>query len=135
MDPIAEGLFIENPDPRLIGGRRKDTGRVVFPRPSGADEDLYEPILLSPRGRIWSYTVQQFRPKSPPYDGPDVFEPFILAYVELENEVIIETRIVGARIEDITIGAPVRLLLFPFESKRAGGPVKMFGFELMGEAA
>ena len=101
---IAQRLFVEEPEVRLIGGRHRVTGRIVFPCPA---QDAFDPTPLSPRGALWSYTVQRFRPKSPPYAGPEVFEPFAVGYVELPGEVIVETRIVGVPFEDLRIGLPM----------------------------
>jgi len=38
-------------------------------------------VELPPSGTLWSYTVQRFRPKSPPYRGPEPFEPYALGYI------------------------------------------------------
>src|SRR3954468_342726 len=85
--PIASGLFeVVDGAPRLIGGRRKSDGKVVFPLPEGSEAQLYEAIPLSAEGTLWSFTVQRFRPKTPPYQGADdetTFQPFALGYVEL----------------------------------------------------
>jgi uncharacterized OB-fold protein len=38
-------------------------------------------------GTLWTWTVQRFAPKSPPYVPPeDGFRPFALGYVELDGE-------------------------------------------------
>jgi uncharacterized OB-fold protein len=91
MRAIAEGLFTEEAPPRLIGGRERVSGRIVFPCPLG---DAFEPFPLARDGVLWSWTVQRFRPKTPPYAGPDAFAPWIVAYVELPGQVIVETRLV-----------------------------------------
>ena len=106
MRPIAEGLFTDESPPRLIGGRDRATGRIVFPCPKGDD---FEPYILNRHGTVWSYTIQRFRPKSPPYLGPEAFRPFPVAYVELPGEVIVEARLVDVDPEDITIGMRVEL--------------------------
>lgn len=119
--PIAEGLFRTTPSPRLLGGRRKDTGQVVFPLPRGAEAALYDTVDLADHGKLWSYTVQRFRPKSPPYAGADderSFKPFALGYVELSGQVIVETRIETDDPDALKIGMPMRLVLVPF--RRAG---------------
>src|ERR1044071_9339392 len=94
LAPIAEGLFEEiDGTPRLIGARRKSDGRMVFPAPSGPEAALYDRTPLSAEGVLWSFTVQRFRPKSPPYAGADdeaTFSPYALGYVELPGEVIVE---------------------------------------------
>ncbi|HZZ36234.1 MAG TPA: hypothetical protein VFE03_10945, partial [Caulobacteraceae bacterium] len=56
--PIAEDLFeVVAGVPHLIGGRRKDDGKVVFPRPAGPEGAHFESLRLAHEGRLWSYTV------------------------------------------------------------------------------
>ena len=98
--PIAEGLFTTDEPPCLLGGRRAD-GRVVFP--CGTADT---PVPLGRHGTVWSHTVQRFRPKSPPYSGPDAFEPFIFAYIELP-ELIVAARLTGIEPEAVHIGMAV----------------------------
>ena len=97
---VAEGLYRRADDGvRLIAGRRKADGEMKFPMPSGADAALFDPVELATEGKLWSYTVQRFRPKTPPYIGADdetTFQPFALGYVEFPGQVIVEGRIVGA---------------------------------------
>jgi uncharacterized protein len=109
--PLAPGLFVDDAandgDIRLRGGRHRESGRIVFPFP--ASGDAYEPIALAREGALWSFTVQRFRPKSPPYAGPEDFEPYAVGYVELPGEVIVESRLVGIAFDDLRIGLPLRL--------------------------
>ncbi|WP_395396725.1 OB-fold domain-containing protein [Novosphingobium sp. BL-8A] len=107
MRAIAEGLFTDETPPRLLGGRERQTGRVVFPCPAG---DSCDPVPLSREGTLWSYTVQRYRPKTPPYAGPEAFTPWIVAYVELPGEVIVEARLVDVDFGAVEIGMPVRLV-------------------------
>lgn len=122
--PIAEGLieFVDG-EPHLLGGRRRSDGRMVFPLPHGPESQLFEPVRLSPDGCLWSYTVQRFRPKSPPYAGDDdehSFKPFALGYVELKGEVIVESRLEVDDFADLEIGMPMRLGVTPFRRDSDG---------------
>lgn len=112
MDAIAQGLFTPENPPRLIGGRDRETGRIVFPCPAS---DRFEAVTLSRNGTLWSYTIQRFRPKSPPYAGTDAFAPFPIAYVELPGEVIVEARLTDVEFDDIAIGMAVEFAPAPFE--------------------
>jgi uncharacterized protein len=105
MRAIAEGLFTDETPPRLVGGRDRETGRIVFPCPAGPG---YEPVALGSHGTLWSYTVQRYRPKSPPYAGPEAFRPWVIAYVELPGEVIVEAWLVDVEPQDVSIGMAVR---------------------------
>ena len=115
---IAPDVFdMVDGSPRLIGARRKADGAIVFPAPSGAEASLYERIQLSDRGTLWSYTVQRFRPKSPPYAGDDderSFKPYAVGYIELPGEVVVESRIEVGDFARLRIGMKMRLALQRF---------------------
>lgn len=129
--PIAANLMETGPDGlRLIGGRNRTTGRIVFPLPQGAESAQYEPLTLAPRGTLWSFTVQRFRPKSPPYTGAGddrSFKPFALGYVELPGQVIVETRIVVDDPAHLKIGMNMELTAENF-ARAEGGDVLTYAF-------
>lgn len=122
--PVAEGVFVERADgPRMIAGRRKTDGEIRFPMPSGPDAALYDAIEVTGEGRLWSYTMQRFRPKTPPYIGADdekTFRPFALGYVEFPGQVIIEGRILVDDIADLKIGQPMRVVIETFQTSSRG---------------
>ena len=117
LTPIAAGLWTTGADPQLIGGRRKRDGEIVFPLPGGDAAADYDAVPLSRSGTLWSWTIQSFRPKSPPYTGPDEFTPFALGYVELPGEVIVEARL--TRTTALTIGMAMRLEIIPLDAARS----------------
>lgn len=127
--PIADGILTDEQPPRLIGGRDRETGRIVFPMPDGGDADRFDPVPLSRDGTIWSWTVQRFAPKSPPYVGRTPFEPFALAYVELPGEVIVESRLTGFDFDDLDCGLPVTLTTTSFGTASDGAVLTTFAFE------
>ena len=130
MRPIAEGLFRTDP-PRLIGGRAKADGRVVFPMPTGVEAERYEPVELPADGTLWSFTVQRFRPKSPPYAGHDderSFQPFALGYVQLGDQVIVESRLEVDDFDRLRVGLPMTLALSPFRTAPDGAEVLSYVF-------
>lgn len=135
--PLAEGLVTDEPQPRLIGGRHRTSGRTVFPMPAGSEGQNFEPVALSPTGTLWSWTVQRFRPKTPPYAGPEAFEPFAVGYVQLPGEVIVESRLTGIAFDDIAVGMPLRLSVVPFAADPDGTTVTTFAFgpDTAGESA
>ncbi len=116
--PVAEGLWTDEAAPRLIGGRNARTGEIVFPMPHGDAAQHFAPVPLSRTGTLWSWTSQDFRPKSPPYAGPEDFTPFLIGYVELPGEVIVETRIEGAALSDLRLGMAMELMLIEFAPGR-----------------
>lgn len=127
LRPIAADLWVTDPDTqgaRLVGGRSAD-GRIRFPLPVGQAGRDFEPVPLSSQGTLWSWTVQNFEPKRPPYEGPIPFVPYMVGYVELPGEVIIASRIVD--INTPRIGMELRLVIVPFDAERstfAFGPVR-----------
>jgi uncharacterized protein len=121
--PVAEGLIAGTAaEPRLIGSQCNACATVTFPRqgscPRCTSEDVRE-RLLSPRGTLWTWTVQCFAPKSPPYAGGADFEPYAVGYVELPGEVRVETRLTDVDPEELAIGQPMELTLIP--APRASG--------------
>ncbi|MFA7585574.1 MAG: OB-fold domain-containing protein [Novosphingobium sp.] len=131
MRAIAEGLFTDDKPPRLVGGRDKTSGRIVFPCPPGSD---FDPVALGSEGTLWSFTIQRFRPKSPPYAGPEDFQPWAVGYVELPGETIVESRIVNVDFDALSIGMPLELTFIPLDPA-ASEPVMIYAFQPKGAAA
>ena len=121
LAPIAQDLWTGGNVPRLIGGKLP-SGEIVFPMPTGEAAAGAEPYPLSRRGTLWSWTSQDFRPKSPyegPSEGPHDFKPYLLGYIELPGEVIVESYIVDAVLADLKLGMAMELTLTPFDTTRA----------------
>jgi uncharacterized OB-fold protein len=123
--PIAAGLFKTTPELRLIGGRDRQSGRLLFPPPG--DAKSFEPVDLPNRGLLWSYTVQRFAPKSPPYRGEEPFADYAVGYVELPGALIVESRLVDVAFDRLRVGMPMELTTFTLRSDERGG-ILMFAF-------
>ena len=114
----VDDLIAGTPDaPRLIGSECRVCGVVAFPAQSSCaactSSDVTE-RRLARRGTLWTWTIQCFAPKSPPYAGdPDEFEPYGVGYVELAGEVRVEARLTEADPERLRIGMPMELVLMP----------------------
>jgi uncharacterized OB-fold protein len=67
---------------------------------------------------VSSYRAVAFQPKEP-FEGPEPFQPYLLGYVELPGEVIVETRIVDCVLEDLKLGMPMEFVVAPFDATRA----------------
>lgn len=121
LEPIAEDLWTDEAEPRLIGGKLP-SGEIVFPMPTGDAAKGVERYPLSRHGKLWSWTSQDFLPKSP-YEGPATspadFKPFLLGYIELPGEVIVESYITGATLADLTLGMGMEFTIIPFDATRA----------------
>ena len=137
--PIAEGVFTwPSDEPRLIGSRCGACEIVTFPRqdscPRCGTTEMAE-HLLSRRGRLWAWTTQEFPPPAPPYAGPTgtAFVPYGVGYVELANEVKVETRLTTT--DGLTIGMAMELVLVPFRTDDDGNEVVTFAFRPVEEGA
>lgn len=117
QQPIAPNIWSEGPTPQLLGGR-DTSGNIVFPIPEGDAGNKMEVVKLSPTGTLWSFTRQDFKPK-PPYDGPEEFVPFLLGYIELPGQVIVESHIVETTLEELKIGMQMELVITPFDESRS----------------
>ena len=123
---MTDGLFTAGPRPCLIGGVERETGRIVFPFPVG--DPRFDAIELPRQGKLWSWTIQRFRPKTPPYIGPEEFEPFALGYVELPGAVIVETRLTGIAFDAIRIGMEMQVVVITFATDIHGQDVTTYAF-------
>jgi uncharacterized OB-fold protein len=98
------------------------------PRCTGNETETVE---LARRGTLWTWTVQGFAPKSPPYAGnadPATFEPFGVGYVELPGEVKVETRLTEADPDKLRIGMEMELVLVPLTTDDNGDEIVTFAF-------
>jgi uncharacterized OB-fold protein len=123
LTPIDPDLWSNGGEPHLMGGRLP-TGEIVFPMPQGDAAEGVEPYKLSRKGKLWSWTSQDFLPKEP-YEGPGSgegegppdFVSFLIGYVELPGEVIVESRIVDATLDELKLGMPMEFCIVPFSDR------------------
>jgi uncharacterized OB-fold protein len=99
---------------------------MVFPLPP--DSASYEPVELPSQGTLWSYTVQRFAPKSPPYAGAQPFEPFALGYVELSGALIVESRLTEVAFDALRVGLRMELTTTEFRTDPDGTVVLIYAF-------
>ena len=92
---------------------------VFFPAASFAcrnpdcDGREFEPVPLSRRGTVWSYTDAQYQPPAPYVAAEDPFEPFAIAAVELADEkmVVLGQVAGGVGVGDLRVGSEVELVV------------------------
>lgn len=133
--PIHEGLFTwPSTDPRLLGSRCNDCATVTFPASSGCPrccgEDV-EVIELAKRGKLWTFTIQGFPPKSPPYfraETPETFQPYGVGYVELPGQVRVASRLHASKPEDLEIGMEMELVIEKLYEDEDGNEVMSYAF-------
>jgi uncharacterized protein len=117
--PVVEGWFTTEGRPALLGSRCRSCGTVYFPREEafcrnpGCTGDSFDEVELSTTGRVWSYTDARYQPPPPYIPATDPYEPFALAAVELEDEglVVLGQVAAGYGVNDLTVGAPVELVV------------------------
>jgi uncharacterized OB-fold protein len=132
--PIAEGVFTWPTDsPHLLGGRCGECGTHTFPAQAGCPKcgsEAMAVVELADHGTLFTFTTQEFLPKVP-YGGPETdadFAGFLLGYVELPGEVIVETRLTGVDAADLQIGMPMRVVVVPFRRDPDGTEVMTYAF-------
>jgi uncharacterized OB-fold protein len=116
--PAIEGWFTVTDAPTLVGARGKESGSYFFPaavavsgNPQAPGEER-EPVELSRRGRVWSWTTNHYAPPEP-YMSPDPFVPYTVVAVELERErmVVLGALADGVDASALEVGAEVELEL------------------------
>lgn len=105
---------MQNDRPVLKGSRCAVCATVAFPRARGCQRcgsARVDQLDLSRRGIVWSFTVQRFAPKSPPYVVPEGgFVPFAVGYVELPEGVKVEAVLDCADLAQLEGEAEVELV-------------------------
>jgi uncharacterized protein len=134
--PVQKDVFTwPSDDPRLIGSRCRDCGNHTFPAQNGCPKctgsDM-EVVELENHGTLWTWTVQGFPPKAPPYKGdadPATFKPFGVGYVELPGQVKVEARLTEADPAKLKVGMKMKMVLIPLYTDADGNSVMTFAFE------
>lgn len=133
--PVADGVFTwPSDEPRLLGSRCTKCANHMFPVQSSCPKctsDSTETVELARRGTLWTWTVQGFPPKSPPYAGdadPKTFVPFGVGYVELPGQVKVEARLTESDPEKLHIGMELEMVIIPLHVDEAGQEVVTFAF-------
>ncbi len=116
--PAVEGWFTAGDEPALIGARGVESGSYFFPKavavsanPSAPFEEREE-VLMSRRGKVWSFTTNHYKPP-PPYVAPEPFVPYTVVAVELAKERIVVLGLLadGADPALLRVGQEVELVL------------------------
>jgi uncharacterized OB-fold protein len=131
---VADGIFdIRDGKPVLLGTRCTNCDNHMFPRQTGCPRCLFneqEDVELATRGTLWTWTVQAFPPKAPPYLGPvgEDFKPYGVGYVELPGQLRVEGRLTISDPEQLQIGMEMELVLDPLSIDEDGNQVVTYAF-------
>jgi uncharacterized OB-fold protein len=132
--PVAEGLFTwPAANPALLGSRCQDCGIATFPAAescmacSGQNVSVEE---LPGRGTLWTWTVQQFMPKTPykSNETMETFKPYGVGYLELPGGVRVEGRLTENDPEKLHIGMEMDVVFEPYRTEDNGDEVINFFF-------
>lgn len=123
----AVDWFTAGAEPALVGSRCAECGTIAFPRetsfcknPACSGEEFAD-VELSRRGTVWSYTDAQYQPPPPYVPTSDPYEPFALAAVELPEGLVVLGQVAeGFGVADLTVGAPVELVVEPLYTDESG---------------
>ncbi len=126
-------------EPRLLGSRCTACQRVEFPQRSacpacGSGEVVTE--ALPANGTLWTWTVQRFLPKSPYLSDEtlETFRPYGVGYVELPGAVRVEARLTDCEPDQLAIGMPMELVIYPHATDSEGVQLMNFAFRPTGAA-
>lgn len=130
MVPLREGIFRipQSPGekPALIGCRCPQCGAHFFPRRViclACGHRGLEEALLSPRGRIYTFTIAR---QTPP--GSLIQAPYALAQVELPEKVIVQSVLSDCDLDSLRIGMEVEMVLEKVKEDDEGNDVVAYKF-------
>lgn len=133
--PVAEGVFTwPSDEPHLIGSRCTNCDTHAFPAQGGCAKCTgieTEQVELARRGTLWTWTVQGFPPKSPPYVGdtsPDGFRPYGVGYVELPGQVRVEARLTESDPAKLEIGMEMEMVIETLGQDDDGNDLVTYAF-------
>jgi hypothetical protein len=117
--PAVTGWFYMDPDcPRLFASRCQSCNTYSFPRElvscknPGCGGTDFESVTLGPRGKLWSFTDNRYKPPAP-YVSPDPFVPYAIAAVELAEAklVVLGQVVAGVDTSQLRAGMDMELVI------------------------
>jgi uncharacterized protein len=121
-------------DPALLASRCTRCGGFAFPAgPSctRCGSTSVETVELPRKGRLWTWTIQRFMPKSPYLSSETeaTFKPFGIGYVELPGTVRIETRLMENDSGKLRFGADMELAIYTHRVEADGTHIMNYAFK------
>jgi uncharacterized protein len=132
--PVLEGAWTvpssSREKPQLIGSECPHCGEIYFPRKAKSlcvhcQREGLKDIKLSRRGTINTFTIIMQQPGGNYYHGP---VPYAIGVVELPEGVYVETPLKADRLEDLTVGMEVELVIEKIWEDQATG-TELIGFK------
>jgi uncharacterized OB-fold protein len=134
---VGRGLFEFTPTGvALVAGRCTGCGSHYFPKPLSCRNPLctagtVEEALIGRRGRLHSYTVQNYQP--PPLFRMDPWQPYAIGLVEIPEGLRVLAMLTGVDPADLEIDTPVRLVAEPLYRDEEGRDVLTYMYAPMTE--
>lgn len=132
--PIREDFFTSLSQPleqvRLRGCRCRSCGQAFLGSMVACENcqsQELEEIVLSPRGKLYTYTVLRSRPPGD-YRGPEPFQPFAAAMVELPEGLSILAPLKDCSLDRVKVGMPLELVVEPLYVDAEGNEVISYKF-------
>ena len=130
--PVAEDLFRATADgPALVGTRCTGCGTHYFPkslscRNPACQAKTVEEVMMGRRGRLYSYTVQAYRP--PALFRMDDWAPYVIGLVELPEGLRVMGMLTGCERGDVHIDMPLELVIEALYRDEQGRDVVTYKF-------
>jgi uncharacterized OB-fold protein len=86
---------------------------------------------LPAAGTLWTWTVQNFMPKTPykSSETPETFKPYGVAYMEFESGLKIEGRVLSDDPKSLRIGQAMEVAFYPHRIDEDGATVMNYAFK------
>lgn len=130
--PVVEGLFqSDDSGAALVGSQCSGCGTTYFPagarcrNPTCPDKSL-QPLLLGRTGRLYSYTIQTYRP--PPLFRMDPWQPYAIGLVEVPEGLRIMSMLSQIEPEHLEIGLDLELVVELLYHDEAGRDVLTYKY-------
>ena len=132
--PAVEGFFTMPPEePHLIGTKCNSCGDYFFPRvescrnPYCSKTEPVEDVLLSRKGKLYSFTVNFYPP--PIFHLPDPFVPYANGLIELPEGIRVTTMIgPGYNQGNLKVGMEMEMTIDKLYEDKEGNEVVSWRF-------
>lgn len=131
--PVVDQLFVWSDEgANLIGSRCISCNSYFFPksltcRNPDCEEKKVEEVTLNRRGKLYSYTIQEYPPPLPFKMEP--FIPFGIGLVELPEGIRVLGMLTGCRLDGIKVGMSVELVIERLYQNEQGDEVVTYKFK------
>jgi uncharacterized OB-fold protein len=136
--PVLSGLFEPGPPAVLLGSKCARCGSHYFPRTAlcrnpACAGTIVQDVSLSRRGRLYSFTVQHYRPPAP--FEMQAWAPYAIGILELPEGLRIMGMLTGIADAQLAIGMPLEVVTAALRQDDAGRDVLTYQFAPATESA